>query len=70
MKYHDVARKLMTLGCHEVARRGSGSHRKWLNPANGRATVMPDHGSRDLKIGTLRAAIRQLGVDWAQFERA
>jgi hypothetical protein len=31
---------------------------------------MPDHGSRDLKIGTLRAAIRQLGVDWAQFERA
>ena len=31
---------------------------------------MPDWGSRDLKIGTLRSAIRQLGLDWQEFQDA
>lgn len=26
--------------------------------------------SRDLKIGTLRGAVKQLGIDWADFEKA
>lgn len=30
--------------------------------------TLPDWGSRDLKIGTLRAAIRQLGIDWSEFQ--
>jgi hypothetical protein len=41
-----------------------------MNPANNQSTVLPDHGARDLKIGTLRAAVRQLGLDWAAFESA
>ena len=49
------------LGCRELERRGGGSHRKWHNPVSGRATVLPDWGGRDLKLGTVRAAIRQLG---------
>jgi hypothetical protein len=44
--------------------------RKWTNPATRRSTVLPDHGGRDLKLCTLRAAIRQLGLEWAAFERA
>lgn len=48
--------------------RGGGSHRKWHNPATGRATIVPDWGGRDLKIGTIRGAVKQLGIDWAAFE--
>lgn len=69
MKYRDVARKLSALGCVELLRRSGGSHRKWSNPTTGRATVIPDWGAKDLKLGTLRAAVRQLGLDWADFER-
>ena len=70
MKYREVARKLSTLGCQEISRKSGGSHRKWLNPANGQATVVPDWGGRDLNLGTLRAAVRQLGLAWADFQSA
>jgi mRNA interferase HicA len=33
-------------------------------------TSLPDWGSRDLKLGTIRAAVRQLGIDWDAFENA
>jgi predicted RNA binding protein YcfA (HicA-like mRNA interferase family) len=70
MKYREVARKLSTLGCEELPRTGGGSHRKWHNPATGQATVVPDWGGRDLKTGTIRAAVRQLGLDWNEFQQA
>jgi mRNA interferase HicA len=65
-----VAKKLSNLGCREVPRTGDGSHRKWLNPANGDLTVVPDWGGDDLKLGTIRAAVRQLGLSWEEFSRA
>jgi mRNA interferase HicA len=68
MKYRVVARKLVALGCAKVPRKGS--HRKGHNPLTNRSTVIPDWGSRDLKIGTVRAAVRQLGIEWAAFENA
>lgn len=70
MNYGDVSRKLAALGCRELPRRGGDSHRKWYNPANDRATVVPDWGGRDLKPGTVRAAVRQLGLDWIEFQDA
>lgn len=70
MKYREVARKLTTLGCSELRRKGGGSHRKWHNPVTQLATVIPDWGGRDLKVGTLRAAVRQLGLDWQEFQNA
>ena len=68
MKYLDVSRKLRVLGCQERKRRGGGSHRKWFNPHSQRATVVPDWGSRELKLGTVRAVVRQLGIDWQDFQ--
>jgi len=68
VKYREVTRKLAALGCHELPRKGSGSHRKWFNPTTQRITSLPDWGGRDLKLGTVRAAARQLGVDWREFE--
>ena len=70
MKYREVTRKLQQLNCQEFPRRKGGSHRKWFNPATGRATVVPDWGGKDLKLGTLRAALRQLGIEWETFEAA
>lgn len=70
MKYREVAEKLAALGCREIPRRGGGSHRKWFNPATNLATVVPDWQSKDLKNGTIRAAVRQLGIEWEQFDRA
>jgi predicted RNA binding protein YcfA (HicA-like mRNA interferase family) len=70
MKYREVAKKLASLGCRELPRTGAGSHRKWLNPATDRITVVPDWGGDDLKLGTIRGAIRQLGVSWDDFLRA
>lgn len=70
MTYREAARKLKALGCHELERRGGGSHRKWFNPAAGRATVLPDWRGRDLKLGTVRSAIRQLGIEWQDFRDA
>jgi len=68
--YRDVARSLARCGCQELPRRTNGSHRKWLNPATDRITVLPDWGSRDLKLGTIRAAVRQLGLEWQRFRDA
>lgn len=70
MKYYEIARKLTAFGCQELNRRGGGSHRKWFNPDTRRATVIPDCGGRDLKLGTVRAAVRQLGIDWKDFQNA
>jgi mRNA interferase HicA len=70
MKYCDVARKLTVLGCHELPRSSGGSHRKWFNPGSQLVTVVPDWGGKDLKFGTVRAAVRQLGINWRDFESA
>ncbi len=70
MKYREVARKLMALGCHELPRKGGGSHRKWINPSNEKLTVFPGWGGRNLKLGTVRAAVRQLEIDWQGFQDA
>ncbi len=70
MTYREATQKLRALGCQELPRHGGGSHRKWLNPANQQIAVLPDWGSKDLKTGTLHAAIRQLGVEWLDFEKA
>jgi predicted RNA binding protein YcfA (HicA-like mRNA interferase family) len=58
MKYREVESRLKVLGCVEIARHGGGSHRKWFNPVPQRGAVVPDWGSKDLKIGTVRAAVR------------
>jgi mRNA interferase HicA len=70
MTYREAARRLAELGCRNVPRQGGGSHRKWINPATNRSSVLPDRGGRDLRLGTVRAAVRQLGIDWVAFEQA
>jgi mRNA interferase HicA len=69
MKYKEVAKKLRKLGCEDISRRGGGSHRKWHNPSRNAKAIVPDWGSKDLKVGTLRSAVKDLGFDWEEFEQ-
>ncbi|HQE93599.1 MAG TPA: type II toxin-antitoxin system HicA family toxin [Anaerolineae bacterium] len=61
MKYRELAKRLRQLGC-EFVRTASGSHRIWWNPANGQYTTIPDWSSKDLKVGTLRSILSDLGL--------
>ena len=72
MRYREITKKLRNLGCAEIARKGGGSHRKWYNP-NGNPIVIvsvPDWGSKDLKMGTLRSIVKDLGFEWDEFMAA
>jgi predicted RNA binding protein YcfA (HicA-like mRNA interferase family) len=67
LKYREVEKKLKKLGCFEIGTKTGGSHRKWINPESGLCAAIPDWGSKDLKNGTLRGAIKQLGLEWEGF---
>jgi len=68
MKYGDLAKRLRDLGC-EFVRNGAGSHRIWWNPANEQYTTIPDWGSKDLKTGTLRSILADLGLTLADIQK-
>lgn len=70
MKYREIVQRLAAMGCRELPRTGAGFHRKWLNPVTDRVTVLPDWGGANLKLGTIRAVVRQLGLEWEDFKRA
>ena len=52
-----------------VLRRQSGSHIVLTNPEGPRQVSVPVHGGRDLKLGTLRAIIRDAGLTIEAFQR-
>jgi predicted RNA binding protein YcfA (HicA-like mRNA interferase family) len=60
-RYRDVARRLKALG-FAFDRQAAGSHEIWFNPRNGRYTTLPNHPG-DLPEGTLRAILRQAGIE-------
>ena len=45
-----------------VRKFGVGGHAGWHNPTTGRSTVVPHHGNRTLKQGTLIAIFTQAGI--------
>jgi predicted RNA binding protein YcfA (HicA-like mRNA interferase family) len=67
-KYREVARKLRTVG-FAFDRPGPGSHEVWRNPTTGRKVTLPHH-SRDMAEGTLRAILREAGIDLDEFLKA
>jgi len=69
MNYKELTRRLQVLGCKEIPRRGGGSHRKWINLALGKGAVILDWGKKDLKTGTIKGIVKQLGIDQNDFEK-
>jgi predicted RNA binding protein YcfA (HicA-like mRNA interferase family) len=39
-------------------------------PGHRKGSVVPDWGSKDLKQGTIRGILRQLGIDIGDFKKA
>lgn len=67
-RYREVAAKLRALG-FAFDRPGSGSHEVWRHEATGRKVTLPHH-ARDMAEGTLRAILREAGIDVDDFLRA
>jgi predicted RNA binding protein YcfA (HicA-like mRNA interferase family) len=62
----EVVRVLKRLGFYEVPRSSGTSHVRFKHP-DGRSTVVPMHGGRDIPSGTLRAIIAQINLTVAAF---
>ena len=64
-KYREVVRRLRACG-YEFDRPGPGSHEVWRHSGSGRKVTVPHH-SKDMAEGTLRAILREAGVEVQAF---
>ena len=67
-RYRDIIKRLKSLG-FAFHRQAAGSHEIWFNTETNRYTTIPNH-SGDLPEGTLRAILKQAGVEANQFLQA
>lgn len=63
--YREIVRRLKALGV-EFHRQAAGSHEIWFNRDLNRYTTIPNHPG-DVPEGTLRAILKQAGVDAEAF---
>ena len=66
--YREIARRLRSLGL-SFYRQAAGSHEIWINPNLNQYTTIPNHPG-DMPEGTLRAVLKQAGVDAKVFLKA
>jgi len=67
LKYREVVERLRANG-FVFDRPAKGSHEIWYNPSTRRRTTVPHHPGT-LPLGTLRAIIKQAGLNVDQFLR-
>ena len=67
-RYREVVRKLKLFG-FEFDRQAAGSHEIWFNAHTNRYTTVPNHPG-DMPEGTLRAILKQAGIEVDDFLRA
>lgn len=64
-RYREIVKRLKQLG-FEFDRQAAGSHEIWFNPETHRYTTIPNHPG-DMPEGTLRAILKQAGVEQDRF---
>jgi predicted RNA binding protein YcfA (HicA-like mRNA interferase family) len=64
-RYREVARKLRIFG-FVFDRQGPGSHEIWRHELTGRKVTIPHHAG-DMAGGTLRAILREAGINVGEF---
>ena len=64
-RYRDVVKRLKKFG-FIFDRQAAGSHEIWYNPVSDRYTTLPNHPG-DIPEGTLRAIIKQTGIEIEDF---
>ena len=62
MNFRKLTKKLRKLGCEQL-RSTKSSHEEWINPATNTTASIPNHGLKDLKMGTIKSIERELKVD-------
>lgn len=65
--YKEITRRIKKMG-FAFDRQAAGSHEIWYNELTKRYTTIPNH-SGDMPEGTLRAILRQAGIDPDDFLR-
>lgn len=68
MRYSELRRKLKKIGC-EPLRQAGGSHEIWWRPGTDLRTVIPNHPSKKVPTGTLRAILKDLGLTPEDLQR-
>ena len=63
--YREIVRRLKRSG-FQFHRQAAGSHEIWRNPSSGRFTTIPNHPG-DMPEGTLRAILKQAGIEPNEF---
>ena len=66
LKYEEVIKKLKKLG-FRLYRQGKGSHELWVRDSDGKVIPVPKHKGKDLRKGTLRAIIKEIGSSVDEF---
>ena len=66
LKYGQVARCLQRLGFRHY-RTGKGSHELWVRDSDGRVVPVPRKRGKEIKKGTLRAIIKEIGTTVEEF---
>ena len=64
-KYREIVKRLKLWG-FEFDRQAAGSHEIWFNPGTRRYTTIPNHPG-DMPEGTLRAILKQAGIEAENF---
>lgn len=65
MSYRELTKRLKRFG-FRFYRQGKGSHELWVRDEDGKVVPVPKT-NKDIKKGTVRAIIRQIGVDFEEF---
>jgi len=66
-KYRQIVKRLKAFG-FVFDRQAAGSHEIWYNEQTNRYTTIPNHPG-DMPEGTLRAILRQAGIEPDKFSR-
>jgi predicted RNA binding protein YcfA (HicA-like mRNA interferase family) len=67
-RYREIVKRPRQLGL-AFRRQAAGSYEIWFNPSLNRYTTIPNHPG-DLPEGTLRAILKQAGIDAETFLRS
>lgn len=61
MKYNELAKRLKKAGCYDTGEQ-INSHPKWYSPLTDKFFKMSNHGSEEVKRGTLLSILRDAGL--------
>jgi predicted RNA binding protein YcfA (HicA-like mRNA interferase family) len=64
-RYREIVKRLKQFG-FVFYRQAAGSHEIWFDPGSKRYTTIPNH-TGDMPEGTLRAILKQAGIEPDQF---